>query len=290
MNTASIEGNAGQAGEKVREFHFTDKEFQFIREMVTSHTGIKLPDAKREMVYGRLSRRLRELSLNSFSDYCALLEKDADSELGHLVNAITTNLTSFFREKHHFDYMKQTLAPLLEKHNRDKRVRIWSAGCSTGAEPYSIAMTMSETLPSARGWDVKILATDIDTKVLQTGKDGIYHDRDVTGVSDQQLRRWFQKGKGEHEGTMRVQDELRDMITFRQLNLLGPWPMKKTFDFIFCRNVVIYFDKDTQRKLFSRYADHLAPGGHLFIGHSESLYKVSDRFKLIGQTIYRKTE
>ena len=290
MGSTTPEENAGQAADKEREFHFTDKDFQFIREMVATHTGIKLADSKREMVYGRLSRRLRQLDIASFADYCALLQEDAEAELGSLINAITTNLTSFFRERHHFEYLTNTLAPLLEKTKTDRRVRIWSAGCSTGAEPYSIAMTMRAALPSTRGWDVKILATDIDTQVLRIAGDGIYSEKDVVGVPDALMRRWFMRGKAAHAGSVRARKELRDMIVFRQLNLLGPWPVKKPFDFIFCRNVVIYFDKDTQRKLFSRYADKLAPEGHLFIGHSESLYKVSERFRLIGQTIYRKTD
>jgi chemotaxis protein methyltransferase CheR len=290
MGAITHDENTGQATDKEREFHFTDKDFQFIREMVATHTGIKLPDSKREMVYGRLSRRLRQLNIASFNDYCALLQENADAELGSLINAITTNLTSFFRERHHFDYLTDTLAPMLEKTKADRRVRIWSAGCSTGAEPYSIAMTMRAALPSTRGWDVKILATDIDTQVLQTAMGGVYSEKEAVGVPDALMRRWFMRGKGAHAGSVRASKELRDMIVFRQLNLLGAWSVKKPFDFIFCRNVVIYFDKDTQRKLFSRYADKLVPEGHLFIGHSESLYKVSERFKLIGQTIYRKTD
>lgn len=290
MRAITSEENANPAADKDREFHFTDKEFQFIRELVARHTGIKLADAKREMVYGRLSRRLRQLNITSFADYCTLLQENAEEELGSLINAITTNLTSFFRERHHFDYLTGTLAPMLEKAKTDRRVRIWSAGCSTGAEPYSIAMTMREALPPTRGWDVKILATDIDTSVLQTARDGVYGDRDVSGVPETQMRRWFMKGSGARAGCVRVKKELRDMIVFRQLNLLGPWPAKKPFDIIFCRNVVIYFDKDTQRKLFDRYADMLVPEGHLFIGHSESLYKVTERFRLIGQTIYRKKD
>lgn len=272
-----------------REFNFTEEDFQFLRGLVTTHAGIKLADAKREMVYGRLSRRLRQLNLTSFAEYCAYLKENADSETGILINAITTNLTSFFRERHHFEYLTQTLAPLLEKSNTNKRIRVWSAGCSTGAEPYSLAMTLREAFPSMRGWDVKILATDIDTNVLQTAMDGVYSEKDVAEIPPAQMKRWFMKGIDANAGNVCANKELRGMITFRQLNLLGPWPMRNQFDFIFCRNVVIYFDKDTQRKLFDRYADILVPEGHIFIGHSESLYKVSERFRLIGQTIYCKT-
>ena len=287
--TTSSDGNIARPSGGDREFNFTDKDFQFLRELVSTHTGIKLADAKREMVYGRLSRRLRQLGLSSFAEYCTHLEQNIDSEIGTLINAITTNLTSFFRERHHFSYLTQTLAPMLEKSNTHKRIRVWSAGCSTGAEPYSLAITLREALPSARGWDVKILATDIDTNVLQTASNGVYNEKEVAEIPPAQVKRWFMKGKDENAGNVRASKELRDMITFRQLNLLGPWPMRHQFDFIFCRNVVIYFDKDTQRKLFDRYADILVPEGHIFIGHSESLYKVTERFKLIGQTIYRKT-
>jgi chemotaxis protein methyltransferase CheR len=292
MSDISAQGGGLTSREaKEREFDFTDEDFQFIRDMVVSHAGIKLADSKREMVYGRLSRRLRQVGLASFAEYCALLQEKPDEELGSLINAITTNLTSFFREKYHFEYMADTLGPLFEKTKvHDRRVRIWSAGCSTGAEPYSIAITAREVWPAERGWDVKILATDIDTNVLQTAADGIYDQKEVAEIPDARIRRWFMRGKDINAGSVRVKQELRNMIAFRQLNLLGPWSMSKSFDIIFCRNVVIYFDKDTQRTLFSRFADMLAPEAHLFIGHSESLARVCDRFKLVGQTTYRKTE
>jgi len=291
METTTNGSALAASGAEEREFHFTDEDFQFIRQLVGTQTGIKLADAKREMVYGRLSRRLRQLNLASFAEYCALLKENPEDEIGSLINAITTNLTSFFRERHHFEYLANSLAPLLEQAKaHDRRVRIWSAGCSTGAEPYSLAITAREAWPATRGWDVRILATDIDTNVLQTAANAVYHEKDIADVPEAQRRRWFMRGKGDNAGTVRVKKELRDMIVFRRLNLLDPWSMKKPFDIIFCRNVVIYFDKDTQRALFSRFADMLKPEGHLFIGHSESLYKVCDRFRLIGQTIYRKTE
>lgn len=272
-----------------REFELTDKDFRFISELVGTRTGIKLSDGKRELVYGRLARRLRTLGLQSFTEYCELLKRGDDEELLNLVNAITTNLTSFFRERHHFDYLSNTLVPALMRANATtRRIRAWSAGCSTGAEPYSIAMTLLEALGDARGWDVRILATDLDTNVLQTASDGVYPEKELSGVAPAQLRRWFLRGKGANAGRVRARDELRSLIDFRQLNLVQPWNVPGQFDVIFCRNVVIYFDKPTQKVLFERFAEAMVPDARLFIGHSESLFKVCDRFELIGQTIYRR--
>ena len=277
--------------EKVRDFAFTDKDFEKVRNLVKSHTGISLSDAKKDMVYSRLSRRLRSLELEKFSDYCSLVEGGDDDELIKFTNAITTNLTAFFREDHHFQYLAKTVVPELMKSNiKDRRIRVWSAGCSTGEEPYSLAIALKECIPSFDSWDVKILATDLDSDVLQTAKNGVYKSERIEGLTSARKRNWFLKGKGDNEGTVRVRPELQEMITFKQLNLLREWPTKGPFDFIFCRNVVIYFDKDTQKVLFDRYANVLKSNSHLFIGHSESLFKVSDRFSLLGQTIYKKTK
>lgn len=269
-----------------REFAFGDRDFQEIRQLVARHTGINLSDAKRDMVYGRLSRRLRALGLRSFAEYCRRIKQGDEAELVKFTNAITTNLTSFFREPHHFDYLSRTLLPDLLQHKATPRLRIWSAGCSTGEEAYSLAMTVQESVPS--DWDVKILATDIDSNVVERARQGIYPLERVEGLSKTRLRRWVRRGKGDKAALVRMAPALRDMITFKTLNLMHEWPMRGPFDFIFCRNVVIYFNKDTQRELFQRFADYLPADGHLFIGHSESLHKVSDRFRLLGQTIYRK--
>ncbi len=274
---------------KEREFSFTTRDFNEIRELVSHNTGIVLSDAKQDMVYSRLAKRLRKLGLKTFKDYCALIKSDNNEEIGHFVNAVTTNLTSFFRENHHFEYLQGTLIPeLLSKQAGKKQLRVWSSGCSTGEEPYSISMTLKEALASHPDYDAKLLATDLDTNVLDTACHGIYNEDRVTGISKERLKRWFLKGKDSSADKVKVSSELQDMITFRQLNLMSEWPMRGPFDIIFCRNVVIYFDKPTQRILFDRYADILAPGGHLFIGHSETLYNVTDRFELIGSTIYRK--
>lgn len=272
-----------------RDLVFTDADFNFIRELVMSQTGIVLSDQKRELVYGRLSKRLRTLGLQSFAQYCTHVERH-DHELHELVNAITTNLTSFFREPYHFDFLRDSLLPeLLQRNAATRRIRIWSAGCSTGEEPYSIAMTVRAALSVVQGWDVKILATDIDSNVLAKAQEGIYPEQRATGIPERYLQHSFRRGSGDNAGMLRVTDDVRSLITFRQLNLMQDWPMRGPFDVIFCRNVVIYFDKATQRRLFNRYADLLADDGHLFIGHSETLFKVCDRFTLIGRTIYRKS-
>lgn len=272
------------------EFKFTDRDFSFIRRLVGETTGIVLTDAKRNMVYSRLARRLRALGLNDFSSYLDLLKSEDEVELVNFINAITTNLTSFFREMHHFDYLRNTVIPeLVKAHNTDRRIRVWSAGCSTGEEPYSLAITLKESIPDIGGWDVKILATDLDTNVVQKASHGVYSTDRVDGLPKPVVHKWFLRGKGSHADSVKVHPELQDLITFKQLNLMHSWPFKGPFDLVFCRNVIIYFNKDTQKTLVDRYADMLIPGGHLFLGHSESLFKVSDRFKLIGNTIYQRT-
>lgn len=270
-----------------REFKFSEKDFKYIRDLISERTGIVLAEHKVDMVYGRLSRRLRELNLDTFDGYLSSLEND-EQELIHFVNALTTNLTAFFREAHHFEFLASNLIPNIIKNKSEKRLRIWSAGCSSGEEPYTIAMTVRSLIPENSGWDVKILATDLDTNMVAKGSKGIYNEDRVTGLSEQNMKKWVKKGRGDTAGMVKMDDRLRDMITFKQLNLMNEWPMKGKFDFIFCRNVVIYFNKETQAVLFDRYADMLVDDGHLFIGHSESMYKICDRFKLLGQTIYKK--
>lgn len=271
-----------------REFEFSRGDFEHIRDLVGDRTGIVLSDHKIDMVYGRLSRRLRQLGINKFAEYLSRLNDD-EHELVEFTNALTTNLTSFFREPHHFDYLKNTSLPALLKNRPNKRLRIWSAGCSTGEEPYTIAMTVKEAMLSYANWDVKILATDLDSNVVNRAKAGVYTMEKVNGVDKNRLKKWFRKGRGDdHSGQMKVSADLQGIITFKQLNLMHDWPMNGPFDIIFCRNVVIYFNKDTQRELFDRYANYMADDGYLFVGHSESLAKVTDRFKLIGKTIYHK--
>ena len=281
-----------QGDGKAREFTFTGADFRFIRDLVAERTGIVLSENKRDLVYGRLSRRLRELGLLCFRDYCSLLEKGESDEMVQFVNAITTNLTSFFREDHHFEFLGKTLLPaLLEKklkNNLPRRLRIWSAGCSTGEEPYSIAMVLKEVLGRDDKWDARILATDLDTKVLEKASSGVYEQQRVEGLTKNRLQRWIKKGSGNNAGKVRVSPELQEIITFKQLNLMNDWPMSGPFDLIFCRNVVIYFNKPTQQVLFDRYAGLLDEDGHLFLGHSETMFQKTDRYRLIGKTIYQK--
>lgn len=270
-----------------REFQFSDQDFQRVKRIVYDYAGIDLNDSKKNLVYNRLAKRIRFLDLDSFKDYLDYVEKMGKEEFVHLINAITTNLTFFFREIHHFEYLEKTVIPELLKVNAaSKKIRVWSAGCSTGEEPYSIAIVLKEAVPA--GWDAKVIATDLDSNVVQTGRDGVYAIDRLKGVSEPRKKRWFLKGKGAMEGKVKVKKELQEMIQFGQLNLMEDWPIKDSIDVIFCRNVVIYFDKPTQSRLFNRYAERLPMGGHLFVGHSESLYNVCDRFELLGKTIYKR--
>lgn len=272
------------------EFELTDSEFDSLRKLVRARTGIALSDAKRELVYGRLARRLRKLGLGSFAEYCELVASGNPDELQELTNAITTNLTSFFREKYHFEQLANEVFPQSERQRSNtKRLRLWSAGCSTGEEPYSLAVVMREALAHLRDWDIKLLATDIDSAVVATAAEGVYAADRFTEVSAERTRRWFCPAAG-RPGYCAASPELKELITFKQLNLLEPWPMRGPFDVIFCRNVVIYFDKDTQRALFDRMAQLQEPGGWLFIGHSENLFNVTNRYKLVGRTVYRRLE
>jgi len=271
-------------------FEFSDSDFSYLRKLVSSHTGISLSEQKRNLVYGRLSKRMRAHGLSRFSDYCRLLKDNPDAELEHFTNAITTNLTSFFRERHHFDFISDELIHILQqRYHTERRLRIWSAGCSTGEEAYSLAITLREAIPDIDRHDIRILATDLDSNVVKTAARGIYPAASIEGLDSQFIRRWFLRGKGELEGQVRAVPELRRLIRFRQLNLMHDWPMHGLFDAIFCRNVVIYFDTPTRQVLFERFANIMQPGGHLFIGHSETLRSISSRFQLIEKTIYRRT-
>ncbi len=268
-----------------KEFLLTADEFTQITDMVYHACGIVLGEHKKEMVYSRLARRIRALKLKSFSQYLAYLETHKEQEFSHFINSITTNLTSFFREPYHFDSLKNDIIPeLLKTNSKSRRVRVWSAGCSTGEEPYSIAMTLHSRFPS--NWDVKILATDLDSNVLEKASAGEYSASSVTGIDDELIKRWFLRSKNQE--TFKIKPELRKMISFKRLNLLQQWPMNGLFDVIFCRNVVIYFDKQTKETLFERYADMLHSHGHLFLGHSESMSKHQTCFTALGQTMYRK--
>ncbi len=266
----------------------TGHDFKIIVEIANEITGIQLGDHKRDMVYGRLVRRMRALGLPGCREYCEYLQANPDKEMTEFVNAITTNLTAFFREPHHFEYLEDTVFPRLQKSNMgSRRVRIWSAGCSTGEEPYSIALLMKRFFP-APNWDAKLLATDLDSNVVAKAHSGVYDENRIETLDDDLKRKWFMRSPSSDQ--VKIKPEIQKQITFKQLNLLHEWPMKGPFDVIFCRNVVIYFDKPTQRILFDRYANMLRPDGYLFIGHSESLHNVTDRFESLGRTIYRRVK
>ena len=269
----------------------SDDDFKFICEFVYQRSGIVLADNKREMVYRRFTRIVRERKLSAFSDYCELLRQQPEQEENYFINAITTNLTSFFREQHHFEYLKEHEIPQLLKQNvHKKRIRIWSSASSTGEEPYSIAMTILEAMEhKLSAWDVKILATDIDSNVLTTCKNGIYESKKLGDLSEHYKKKYFHKGLGEaNQNKYKVDKKLTNLLTFKQLNLLHEWPMKGPFDVIFCRNVIIYFDKTTQQDLFARYYQLLAPGGLLMLGHSENLGNYQQYFETVGRTMFRK--
>jgi chemotaxis protein methyltransferase CheR len=278
------------ANPRAREFAFGNEDFDALRHLVKQLTGINLSDQKRELVYGRLARRLRTLGLRTFAEYRDVLAGDGGREIAELCNAITTNLTAFFRENHHFEYLReQVLKPLAAEHALTRRLRIWSAGCSTGEEAYSLAMTVLETLPDLRRWDVKILATDLDSDVLERASRGVYAADRVRALGPQRLSRFFVERRAREGLCYEVLPELASLITFRQLNLMHQLPMQGPLEAIFCRNVVIYFDKDTQRELFARIARLQRPGDLLFLGHSESLFKVSESYVPLGKTVYRRT-
>lgn len=265
-----------------------DEDFAFISRFVFDRCGIVLGDNKRQLVFGRLVRRLRELGLSSFAQYCQRLRDQPEDELDPLTSAISTNVTSFFREDHHFEFLANDLVPELMARGASAQVRVWSAGCSSGEEPYSIAMVLAETLGSRAKSVARVLATDISQRALGVARQGVYPVDRLQGVSEARRKRWFQRGSGANDGMARIAQPIRELVTFNQLNLLEHWPMKGPLDAIFCRNVVIYFDNPTKQRLFARYAQLLAPGGYLFLGHSESLHGLSDAFDLVGRTIFRK--
>jgi len=268
----------------------TDQDFEGLRRLVTRHTGISVGAGKRQLLFNRLNRRLQCHGLSSFGEYCELIDSGRDrKEIEVFINAVTTNLTAFFREPHHFELLRQSVIPqCLTANKHSQRLRIWSAGCSTGEEAYCLAITVYEAIRNIADWDVLILATDLDTSVLSSARAGVYPNECVAKVPPEYRKKWFTSGSGEYTGKACLSPKLKQIIRFRQLNLMDEWPMRGVFDVVFCRNVVIYFDKATQAKLFNRMADQMAPGGHLFIGHSESLHNVTDRFSLLGKTTYRK--
>ena len=278
-------------GTRVREFDYTDADFSYLSALVKTRGGINLSTAKRELVYGRLAKRLRILKFTTFKQYCDFLAHGDEEELTHFMNAITTNVTDFFRENHHFEFISSTwLSEFGGEASRGlrPRLRIWSAGCSSGEEPYSIAMTLRESLPEIDQWDIKILATDLDSSIVKKAQAGVYSLERIKGMSPARRKRWFRLGHGSNAGNASISEDIKKMVTFKTLNLTEDWPMKGPFNAIFCRNVIIYFDKPTRSAVINRFSKMLEPGGCFFIGHSESLFGVNKDFELVGRTIHRK--
>lgn len=270
-------------------YDITDKEFKLFQEIIYRQTGIHMSEKKRNLIVARLSKRLRALNLKNFSEYYQhLIDNSSGDEIINLINRVTTNKTDFFREVHHFDLLLQEIFPAIIREgnaSRERKLRIWSAGCSTGEEPYSLAMTVSEAFKAERGWDIKILATDLDTEVLMKATAGIYPSQAITPVPINYISKYFERTDSGYE----VTKSIKSLISFRKLNLMEQaFPMKKSFDMIFCRNVMIYFDDETKSSLVRKFHHHLKENGFMFIGHSESLMYMKDIFRFLKHTVYRK--
>ena len=276
----------------VNDLILSEKEFRIVSDLVYKHCGINLHTGKKELVRARLAKRLRLLKIRTFAEYIDYAINDpSGKEFTMLIDSLSTNLTSFFRENQHFDYLNRVFYPaMLQRKStaQNFRIRAWSAGCSSGEEPYTIAITLLDMLQGQGRWDVRVLATDISTKVLGIAKAGIYESKRVDPVSPQQKQKYLLRTKVDDQQCYEVSKALRDIITFGQLNLMGQWPIQGPIDFIFCRNVMIYFDKQTQQRLIGRYWDMLDSGGLLFTGHSESLTGIEHKFKYVQPTIYAK--
>ena len=268
------------------EFELTDKDFKFIQWFMHKNVGIFFSDRKRTMVYGRISRQLRRLGLKRFSEYRQLMEGDSQEQV-NFINCLTTNKTQFFREYHHFEFIEKVLMSEWKGQNL-KQLRIWSAGCSTGEEPYSLVSSLYWAKAFELFERIQITATDLDTKVLAHAKQGIYSEEAINSIPIKYLKPCFVKGTGKQAGNVKCKSGLQRFIDFRQLNLLEKWDFDQPFDLISCRNVMIYFDRSTQEKLIKRFYQQLKPGGVLFIGHSESVPASLDLFHHLGHTIYVK--
>ena len=276
----------------VQELVLSERDFRKISDLVYQHCGINLHDAKKELVRARLAKQLRLGNFETFPEYMRhVLEDKTGKEFSILIDSLSTNLTSFFRERQHFEFMRNELLPPLiarKRKNRDFRIRGWSAGCSSGEEPYSIAITLLEAVQGKGRWDVKVLATDISTSMLETAWKGLYDKERVAPVPTLQKNKYLMLHHENGRKVFEVSKQLKDTVVFKYLNLMKGWPIKGSLDFIFCRNVMIYFDKPTQQRLIERYWDLLDSGGVLFTGHSESLTGIEHKFKYIQPTIYGK--
>jgi chemotaxis protein methyltransferase CheR len=282
----SFEAQGGQS--LPCEIPLNDEIFGLFQNLIYTTAGIRLSSQKKGLLSSRLLRRLKKLGIDSLHEYYRRVKDDSD-ELVEMLNCISTNTTHFFRENHNFEYFKnKIMTELLRAKSKEKTIRIWSAGCSTGEEPYSIAISVCEAMGNARGWDVRILATDISTKALDTAQSGIYEHEAVSDISEDIVRRYFLRGTGENAGRIKVKDFLKGMVRFRRLNLKDKvYPFNKDFDVIFCRNVMIYFDEDMKQHVLSMFHRHLSDNGYLFLGHSETMFG-SNGFKPVFITTYKK--
>lgn len=266
----------------------SDRDFKAISTFIYDKCGINLHEGKKELVRSRLARRLRQNGFSSFDEYFKFLQQDkSGNELVQMLDAISTNLTSFFRGQAHFDFLEQTVFPSYVA-NGPKKVRFWCAGCSTGEEPYSLATSWLETAPASLAMNASILATDLSTRVLATAEAGIYDMEHIGKIPANRLKKYFQKGSGDQEGVFRVKPEARNLVTFKRLNLMDSFPFSQSFEVIFCRNVMIYFDKKTVHDLIAKFHTALSPGGYLLIGHAESLASVTHSFKYVIPSGYQK--
>ncbi|WP_297512163.1 protein-glutamate O-methyltransferase CheR [uncultured Caulobacter sp.] len=272
------------------EFAFTTQDFKRIAALLYDLAGISLPDSKATLVYSRLAKRLRALGMRSFNEYCAFVGgENGHDESQEMLRALTTNVTRFFREPHHFDDLRaNVLEPLADEIRAGGRLRLWSAASSTGQEPYSMAFTVLSVWPNAADLDIRILGTDIDTNVLAVGRAAVYDEPLLEGIPAAARSQYFERDPSDRR-SWRVCEAARRLVAFRELNLNGPsWPMKGPFDAIFCRNVVIYFDEPTQERVWNRFAPLVAPGGRLYVGHSERVGASVTAFENCGLTAYRK--
>jgi chemotaxis protein methyltransferase CheR len=271
-----------------------DKEFGLFQQLIYEESGICLTPAKKELVKSRLATRLREKSFTTFKEYYKYVtdHDHTGEEMVCMLDCISTNLTRFFREDAHFDFLISTVIPRMlenKKNLRDNKIRIWSAGCSSGEEPYTISMVVSENITPLNNWNIKILATDLSTRVLKKAITGVYTKEQLKSVPPQMFSTYFKRLNGNTKNLYQIDDSLKNLIAFRRLNLTDSnFPFKGLFDFIFCRNVMIYFDKKTQNDLILKFYKHLSPDGYLFIGHSESLAGTSNKFRYVRPTIYQK--
>lgn len=288
---ANVAGGICRAPVDMAVRRITDQEFGLFQALIYREAGIYLSQAKKELLVGRLTRRLRELGLNSFGAYYRCLVEGDEAERIRLLDCISTNETHFFREPRHFEFLEQRVFPEWTTQGtsglRPRRVRVWSAACSTGQEPYSLAMVLSTHFPPVSGWDIEILASDLSTRALERAREGVWPIGNAKEIPAPYLKAYMLKGTGSQEGKMKAGTEIRSMIRFARLNLNDDiYPVTGLFDLIFCRNVLIYFDGESRGRVIGRLLNHLAPEGYLFIGHAESLSRLTDRVRCVIPTVY----